>query len=173
VSSLSEVDDDLVWMPTSAIRRDSELRYRGEVLASLEWQSAFRAAAIGRAAEGAWSFQLEGFILRQWINVARVEDGAPIATFDAMPSFNGTLEIKTDPTKADLSRFQWDSNFWLTKWIWSNENDVELARVTRSLSIRPEGTVVLTEEGKACPHLPVLVVLGWYLIALMTDVRLG
>lgn len=132
----------------------------------LRWQSAFQAAAIAETADGIWKFKLEGFLFRQWVRV-EVDGGGDKAIFQAQPSLNGMLEY------GDGRAFYWDSNFWLTKWIWSNEEGQELMRVQRSLSIKAEGGVAIDSTFLDRTEIPLLAVLGWYVIMLLTDVRPG
>lgn len=90
-----------------------------------------------------------------------------IAVFQGLPSLNGVLEFAHGPS------YYWDSNFWLTKWIWTDTEGSELMRVHRHLSLRAEGTVEIEPQTAETPEIPLLTVLGWYLIILLTDVRLG
>lgn len=160
-------DGELAWLPLSALRRDSELVSGSDVFARVRWQSAFQALATGETADGFWRFKLEGFLLRQWINIYASGEERPLAVFQAQPSLNGVLEF------ADGRAYHWDSNFWLTKWIWSDENGLELMRVQRHLTFRTEGSVVLVPEALPQPDVPLLTVLGWYLIQIVTDLRVG
>ena len=135
-------------------------------MATLRWQSAFQAAAAAEAAGSAWKFKLEGFLFRQWIRV-EADGQESQAVFTAQPSLNGILEY------GDGRAFYWDSNFWLTKWIWSDEHGHELMRVQRSLTFKAEGGVVIDSTFLAQSELPLLIVLGWYVIMVLTDVRPG
>lgn len=164
---LTTCDGELAWVPTSAFKRDSELRDGSNVYGRLEWQSAFRAVATASAFGAVWRFELEGFLLRQWIRVYRPDSSTAIAVFQAAPSFNGVVEF------ADGRAYYWDSNFWLTKWIWSTGENLELARVSRHLTVRPEGSVLVPTELLAHDDLPLLLLLGWYIITIVSDIRPG
>ena len=89
------------------------------------------------------------------------------ANFQSGPSFNGVLEY------GDGRAFYWDSNFWLTKWIWSNEENFELMRVQRNLSLRTEGALAIDTSFIAVRELPLMTLLGWYLIMCLSDIRPG
>jgi hypothetical protein len=165
--SMRESDGELAWLPASSFRRDSDLVDHGAVIGILRWHRAFQAFARAECAEGTWIFKLEGFLFRQWIAVHTPAGASRIAVFQASPSFNGVLEL------ADGRAFYWDSNFWLTKWIWSDEDGVELMRVQRHLTLRTEGSLIIPQECLAREEMPLLTMLGWYLIQIVTDLRVG
>lgn len=137
------------------------------MLGALRWQSAFQAAAFGIAAEGQWRFKLQGLVFKQWVRIEPPRSSGDQKVFQARPSFNGTLEY------GDGRAFHWESNFWLTKWIWTDERGAELMRVERSLSLRAEGSVHIEPVALSHPEIPLLTLLGWYLIMLLSDVRPG
>lgn len=137
------------------------------MLGSLQWQSAFQAAAFGQTLEGRWRFKLQGIVFKQWVRIEPPEGSEERAVFQARPSFSGTLEY------GDGRAFHWDSNFWLTSWIWSDEEGIELMRVERTLSLRAEGFVRIDPPALERPEIPLLTLLGWYLIMLLSDLRPG
>ena len=133
----------------------------------VHWRSAFKATALGGAAEGEWRFSLEGFIFRQWINVIPVGAEKPVGVFQAGPSFNGVLELQGGRS------YYWDSNFWLTNWIWSDGDGNEILRVGRDLSLVAQGPLEIAPDMLANSDVPLLSILGWYLIVLVSDFRPG
>lgn len=153
-----------MWVQPSLLSRSWELRDAGEVVATLEWKSAFQASAVGTTASGEWSFKLEGFF-RSWVTVRRLDREEPQALFRALPSFNGKLELPDDRV------LSWDSNFWLTKWLWSAGDGMEIMRMSRNLSLRTEGTAEWDSRVASIDELPMLALLGWYLIILVSDIR--
>ncbi|MGA7616235.1 MAG: hypothetical protein WBX15_13755 [Thermoanaerobaculia bacterium] len=168
MKQISDCTGILDWIPSSALRRDSVLRHADDVYAELQWKRSFGAIAEAETFEAKWSLKLEGFLFRQWVTIRKPGESMPVAMFQASPSFNGTLEFP------DGHRYHWDSNFWLTRWIWSDTRGMELIRMQRHLSLRTEGCVeVVSDESIGNPDLPLLTVLGWYLIVLVTDLRPG
>jgi len=167
LKSITETTGQLAWVQASAWKRDCDLHDGHDVIATLRWQSAFQASALGETADGIWQFKLEGFLFRQWVRIERKDFGQDRANFQSGPSFNGVLEY------GDGRAFYWDSNFWLTKWIWSNEGNFELMRVERNLSLKTEGTVEMDTSFLAQPELPLMMLLGWYLIMCLSDIRPG
>lgn len=167
MKSLNQSPGDLGWRQSDGTRRDSELRHGDEIYALLRWHSAFKALASGETADGTWKFKLEGFLFKQWVTIHPAGGDEIIAVFQALPSLNGVLEFAHGPS------YYWDSNFWLTKWIWTDTDGSELMRVHRNLSLRAEGTVEIEPQWAETPEIPLLTVLGWYLIILLTDIRLG
>jgi len=161
---IPETELPLIWVQPSLLSRYWELRDADDLVATLEWKSAYQASAIGITESGRWSFKLEGFF-RSWVTVRRLDREEPPSVFRALPSFNGKLELPDD------RRLSWDSNFWLTKWIWSATDGLELMRMSRNLSLRTEGSVEWDARMARIPELPVLTLLGWYLIILVSDFR--
>lgn len=156
----------LVWIQPSLLSRAWALRDASELIATLEWKSAYQASAVGATATGEWSFRLEGFF-RSWVTVTRLDRDDPPARLRALPSFNGKLELPDDRI------LSWDSNFWLTKWIWSASEGLEIMRMSRNLSLRTEGTLDWDPRVTGIDELPMLALLGWYLIILVSDIRPG
>ena len=161
-----ETSGELAWIPTSAWRRDCELHDGADVIATLGWQRSYQAAALGSCATGIWEFRLEGFLFKQWVKIVPPA-GEAAAVFHARPSFTGVLEY------GDGRAFYWDSNFWLTKWIWTDEGGFELMRVSRALTLKAEGSVCIQPGYLERPEIPLLTLLGWYLLMLLSDVRPG
>ncbi len=160
-------EEELLWLQSSPFRRNCELRSGNHLFASLVWKSSLGAVVEGATADGRWRMRLEGLLFKQWVTIYSIDLGTDIAVFQALPSLNGVLEFKTG------RRYSWDSNFWLTKWIWTDEEGREIMRVQRNLSLKAEGTVQLHPGTSRVPDLPLLTILGWYLILLLTDVRPG
>lgn len=164
---LAESSGSLAWSPVSSIRRDSVLRDGADIFGVVHWQSAFKAAALGGTASGEWNFVLEGFVFRQWIRVTPTGEKEPCAIFRASPSLNGVLELQGGKS------YYWHSNFWLTKWIWSDEEGTDLLLFDRNLSLIAEGSLEIIPEAIPNPDVPLLSVLGWYLIVVVSDFRPG
>lgn len=156
----------LVWVQPSLLARKWELRDSDDVVARLEWESAYQASAVATTESGTWSFKLAGFF-RSWVTIRRLDAEEPVAMFRALPSFNGKLELPDDRV------LSWDSNFWLTKWIWSASDGLEIMRMSRNLSLRTEGTTDWDPRVTNIVELPMLTLLGWYLIVLVSDIRPG
>jgi hypothetical protein len=164
---IAESSSELAWVQASAWKRDCDLHDGNDIVATLRWQSAFQAAAIGETAEGIWRFKLEGFLFRQWVHIEQEGGDGERANFQGAPSLNGVLEY------SDGRAFYWDSNFWLTKWIWSDEHGFELMRVQRNLSLKTEGTVSFDSSFLAQREIPLMTILGWYAIMVVSDFRPG
>lgn len=167
IKTIESSEGELQWLPTSSRQRDSALVSGRDVYARLHWQQAFRAIARAQTHDQAWIFTLEGFVFRQWVTIRRDGSDDVEAIFQAQPSFNGTLEF------GDGRSFYWDSNFWLTKWVWCDVEGMERLRMHRHLTLRTEGSLYVAEECATLAETPLLTVLGWYLIQIVTDLRVG
>ncbi|HVT02526.1 MAG TPA: hypothetical protein VHL58_04015 [Thermoanaerobaculia bacterium] len=137
------------------------------MIAQLRWQKMFQALASGDSTDGVWLFKLQGFLFRQFVAVHRLGEPEPEAIFNASPSFNGVLEIKGGRS------YYWDSNFWLTKWIWTDVEGAEIMHAQRHLTIRMEGSLSIPHEFLSNEDLPLLALLGWYMIQIVSDLRIG
>lgn len=161
---IRDTEDPLLWVQPGLLARSWELRDSDDIVATLEWKSSYQAAAVGVTADGSWSLRLDGFI-RSSVTLSRLDGDQPDVVFRALPSFNGTLELPGERV------FSWDSNFWLTKWIWSSDEGLDLMRMTRNLSLRTEGGLEWDPRMSDIDELPRLAILGWYLIILVSDFR--
>ena len=161
---IREVSGPLEWIQPRALDRAWELRDADSVVATLEWISSYQAQAKGRTDRTEWGFTLDGF-LNPWITIERLDKEEPSRAFRGTPSFNGQLELGEERV------FSWDSNFWLTKWIWTTDDGTDLVRMSRNLSLKTEGTAEWDEEHSTLEELPLIAILGWYLIIQVTDIR--
>lgn len=138
--------------------------YAGEYLvATLSWQRGSRAEA--RTASGQWTFERTGF----WHARVRVRGPSPDAsciTFTPRWTGAGNLEC------AGERRFRWTpANFWQTQWVWQAADGTLLMRIRRNPKITHGGhtakaLVELMPAADDLPELPLLILLGWYLVLL-------
>lgn len=136
-----------------------ELRVSDEVVATLQFQRASLAA--GETAEEQWTFKREGFWHPQ-VTVRVAGSDANVAVFKPAWTGGGTLELP----QGRLLRFG-AANFWHSQWDWSDPESKPLVHFKSHAGLlKMEGEVGIEPEAATQSDLPLLVVLGWYLLIL-------
>lgn len=159
---ISEVaNQELLWMQPAARKRDHELLAGDEVVATLRFQRGSLADA--EAAGGHWSFKRQGF-WHPTVTVRTAGSDADIAVFHPRWVGGGTLEF-ADGRPLRLS----SANFWQSEWVWQEKEQPLIRFKGRHGLIKANGAVEIPPEAVRLPDLPLLVLLGWYLILLYAD----
>lgn len=115
--------------------------------------------------DGVWSFHKHGF-LNPHVLVKDVKTGKQLGRFEAAMSGGGMLDLN------DGRHFKFAANTWKAEWRWLATAGDELVTFDFSgyaVDGSPEGTVEIHEKGHESPCLPMLVVLGCYLIHLIAE----
>jgi hypothetical protein len=152
---------ELVWTQPRAGTPAYELYAGGNLVATLHWQRGSLAEA--RAAGCHWTFKRVGF-WRPRVTVRLAGSDANLATFTAHWTGTGTLECEGE------HRFVWSAeNVWHTVWAWQNTDESPLMRIdgrpkTEQGGRASKGLVELTPAAGTLIELPLLVLLGWYLV---------
>jgi hypothetical protein len=152
---------ELAWVQPAALRREHELRAGEDVVASLRFQ---RGSLADAEADGDhWTFKREGF----WnprITVRVIGSDTNVAVFRPRWLGGGTLELP-DGRAFGLS----SANFWQSEWVWQ-EKDQQLIRFKgRHGFLKANGAVEIQPAAASLAELPLLVLLGWYLILLHAE----
>jgi hypothetical protein len=157
---------ELVWTKPSAPTPTYELYAGEQLVATLHWQRGSLAEA--RAAGCQWTFERSGFWLPRVV-VRLAGSDADLATFTPQWIGTGTLE------GARERRFHWSAeNFWHTRWAWQDADGTPLLHIEGKPRSehggRPiKGIVKLAPAASDLIELPLLVLLGWYLVVLHTE----
>jgi hypothetical protein len=149
----------LVWVQPARLKQEFELHGGDELVGSLRWERA--SLATGETENQSWTFKREGFWHpRVTVRVAGSDDN--IATFQPGWAGGGTLFLGGG---AQL-RFA-AANFWRSQWDWLDAQDQPVVQFkSRHGLLKVEGQVEIEPGGIELPDLPLLVVLGWYLLVL-------
>src|SRR5579864_2439311 len=156
-------DQELVWQQPAARRRQHELKAGDEVVGTLDFQRGTLATAT--AADGSWTFKRQGFWHpRVTARIAGSEED--IALFRPHWSGGGQLDLRDGGTYRLAS-----ANLWQSQWVWLPEtSDQPLVRFKgRPGLIKASAAVAITSEAAQSPAVPLLVLLGWYLILLYAE----
>jgi hypothetical protein len=156
------VGQNLKWVQQGALKMQYELRVGDDLAATLHFRSSFGSFATGESADGCWTFKRVGF----WQNRVTVRPcGADtdIATFKNNTwSGGGTLELP------DGRKFPVTTNFWQTKLEFLNESGGTLIQFNSGGLLHLSATVEIQPDAVSTPELPLMVMLGRYLVVMMS-----
>lgn len=160
----------LYWVQHKDTERGYELRVEDKVFAKLVFQSAWGTLATGSNIDESWTFKRVGF-LNPRVTIRPPGEETNVAEY--WPKFWGGGKL----IFPDGRQFLWDSaNFWGTQWIFSDavENRLfvflpggekpKIDEEYRSLAV-----VEIDPRAFEHPELPLLLVLGWYLMVLQQE----
>ena len=152
---------ELVWVQPARMKQDFELQAGDEVVGSLNWQRASLAA--GETADQSWTFKREGFLHPQvTVRVPGSDDN--VALFHPRWAGGGTLDLQQGKQLRFVA-----ANFWHSQWDWLDAQKTPLVHFkSRQGLLKVEGQVEIETEAIQSPELPLLVVLGWYLLILFS-----
>ncbi len=146
--------DELLWVqPHNGLV--FELRGGDEVVGSLRWERS--SLARGETADQQWTFKREG-IWHPHVTVRVAGSDVNLGLFHPDWTGGGTLELGRQ------LRFG-ASSFWRPRWDWM-EGDQPLVHFKRRGMFKLESRVAIEKAAAASPDVPLLVVLGWYLLVL-------
>lgn len=160
VPTIAEVaDQPLVWVQPARMQQAFELHAPNEVAATLRFERA--SLARGEAADQQWTFKREGFWHPQ-VTIRMPGSDANVAVFKPAWAGGGTLEFP----EGRVLRFG-AANFWHTQWDWADPAGQPLVHFKSHGGLfKTEGEVEIESSARAVGELPLLAVLGWYLLIL-------
>jgi hypothetical protein len=132
-----------------------ELRGGDEVVGSLRWER--NSLARGETAGQQWTFKREG-IWHPHVTVRIAGSDVNLGLFHPDWTGGGRLELGRQ------LRFS-ASSFWRPQWDWT-DGDQPLVHFERRGMFKLESHVQIEKAVAASPDVPLLVVLGWYLLVL-------
>ena len=155
------IGGSLKWVQPSAFTMRYELRAGDEVVGAMSFRSASGSFATGECADGCWTFKRVGFFQTR-VTVRQCESEVDIATFrNNTWSAGGTLEL------ADGRRLLANTNFWQTSLQFQEASGEPLIRFDTAGMIHLSATIRIEPSAGSMEELPIIVMLGWYLIVMM------
>jgi hypothetical protein len=155
------VDQQLKWVQPSALKMQYELRAGEELVAILRFRSSFGSFATAESVDGCWTFKRVGFWQTR-VTVRPCGADADIAIFrNNTWSGGGTLEL------SDGQKFPATTNFWQSKLEFQNESGYTHIQFKSGGLLHLSATVEIQPSAVGMPELPLMVMLGWYLIVMM------
>lgn len=173
VKSLREFPDrELKWTQPKRLKRYFELLCGDDRIGTLRWEKSFGSLATAEASEGQWTFERGGF-RRPYVTVRESGSAETIALFELSLALDSTLMTGSLLYRGG-QRIRWaPSGFWrLTvhpRFMWVSVNGLEIAgfsyhRGLKTLDLKTEGRLEVSTHGAGLPELPLLALLGWYLL---------
>lgn len=152
----------LRWRKAPGQKRTWTLDGGEEALATLRREKAFGTLATGEAAGGRWTFKRVGFF-RVRVTIRPEGSDQEIGLFHPRWTGGGELVL------ADGRRCGWgQTSFWRQEWAFVAGEADELIRFRCGWSMA-KAEVTISPSGTRVAELPLLAVLGWYLILLSAD----
>lgn len=159
----SEAGSQLTWIRQSSDGRVYELRSGEDQVAVLRWEKPAGSLAQAETTEGKWTFKRIGF-LQPRLSVRSAGSEQDLAWFEPGVGGGGAVHL------ASGHIFRWSSNFWRAEWAWLNAAGKHGVKLHREFSAgEREGKVEIERGVLPERELPILVILGWYVIILQTE----
>lgn len=155
-------NDELSWVQAS----DGEAGYRlvqdGKSVASLRFAKALGSLATGDAEGSRWTFKRVG-VFRPRITVRLEGSETDLAVFE--PGWTGAGPLRFSEGRS----YRWTNvSFWQLEWAFVRDDDGSpLVRFFQRAVGRHGGPVRVEAAAKELRDLPVLLLLGWYLLVLL------
>jgi len=160
----------IYWIQPEILSRRFELRAERSVFGSLSFRTAFGSLATAESATGSWTFKRVGFLSpRVTVRVAGSNDD--LAIYWPRLRGDGWLEFPGG------TRYHWQTaNFWGSAWGFSDAQQGLLfvlrpgvEKPSWSDLLKTQAQVEIEQRGHDLAELPLLVMLGWYLLILQKE----
>jgi hypothetical protein len=154
---------NLSWQQPRALRAEYELRAGDELLGALRKSGTFSAAMEAEIGTARFTLKAEGFF-RSRIAVREAGATGEPAVF-GRNGFLGAGELALP----DGRSYRWKmTSFWGSRWAFLDDSDRPLVSFrSRNRFLRAGCDVEIAPGTLARPELPILVLLGWYLLLRM------
>ncbi len=156
------------WVQPRAAQNRFELRAGEELFAVLEFPKPFGSLAVASTEEERWSFKRAGFFSPR-VTVRSEGSESDLAVFRPKWTGNeGTLQFP------DGAAYIWKTaNFWATQYLWQKETGEPLILYKQGIEdaglgdlFKTQARVEIQPAAQGLKELPLLVLLGWYLMIL-------
>ncbi len=165
------MNKNLLWIQPKALQRRFELRDEEMLVAALEFKSSYGSLAAATTAEENWTFKRVGFFNPR-VTVRRSEEEIDLAVY--RPKWTGTQGVLE--FTAGRSYIWKVANFWATRYefldsagqpLLAYQSGIEHGKLSDLFKNQARVEILPTAHG--LPELPLLVLLGWYLIVLSQE----
>ncbi len=156
--------DVLEWVPSSSEWFGFELRDGEDTMGRLVWDRQRRSVACAECTSGRWTFRRSGFIYPR-VTVREAGSSRDCAVFTPRWRGDGALEM----TEEYVYHFR-PADFWWTRASFFGPRVEKLVGLEVLASGRGSdaqttiGRLRVFAPGRACPHLPLLSLVGWFLV---------
>lgn len=154
------------WVQPKSFHNRYELRAGDELFAVLEFPKMFGSLALACTEDGRWTLKRVGFFKTRVTIREEGQDSDLGVYFPRWTGSEGTLHMTGG------AEFTWKAaNFWATQFIWLDTAGKTLLSYrpgveesTLSDVLKTQARVEFMPEARNTAELPLLVVLGWYLM---------
>jgi hypothetical protein len=158
-----ESGEKLTWIRESEDSRNFILKGGQETVGSIRWDKEAGSLAVGEAKGQRWTFKRVGFF-HSHITVRNYGVAEEFARVEVRGGGAGMIHF------SDGERYNFLANLWRAEWQWATPSGSTMIKFRRDFSIDERaGDVLIPQEHLSTIHLPLLIVLGWYLIVLIAD----
>ncbi len=157
-------NDSLDWVPLTSEGFGFELLDGGDTVGRLIWDRQRRSVACAECASGRWTFRRSGFIYPR-VTVREAGSARECAVFTPRWRGDGALEI----TEQCVYHFR-PADFWWTRAAFFGPRVEKLLGLevlvpgSESTTRAAIGRLRVFPPGHGCPHLPLLALVGWFLV---------
>jgi len=163
LKSFPATGEELIWIRPSQNERMYSLRSGSEEIGTLRWDSSSGSLARAATSAGEWTLKRVGY-LQPRVSVRASGVSEDLAWFEPGVGGGGAVHL------ASGHLFRWSSNVWRAEWAWVNAAGKHGVKIHREFSARDRAGKVTVAAGVLPDReLPLLIILGWYLIILQTD----
>jgi len=162
--SLREAYGDLLWRRPSVFGRDLILEAGSEALASLHFEKWYSFEALGQSADGRWLLtRHRGGSLIGGCVVRDAASGAEVASFKRNWRSTGSVHF------ASGVEYAWQrEGFWRPHYFWAGPDGRPLVTFKGLLGFGKSYEMTVDPEAREQAELPVLVLLGSYVMAMVS-----
>ena len=158
---------DLIWRRPGMFTRELILEAGSEQLASLRWENWYSFEAAAESADGLWTIaRRRSASLLGDVVVRDHASGAEVAAFKR--SWRGTGVVRF----ASGAEYHWKrEGFWCPRYFWAAEDGPPLLTFRTVLGFGRSYEMDVDPTARSLVELPVLVLLGGYVMALISAQR--
>lgn len=158
---IANAPGQLEWVQPKALKMHYELRSNEDVVATLQFRSAWGSFATAESAEGCWTFKRMGF-LQTRATIRACGSDAEIATFK-----NNTWSGGGSLTLADGQEFLITTNGWQTQLEVQATSGELLVHLQTKGWWKTSAEVNITPKGRRTAELPWMTLFAWYVVVMM------
>jgi hypothetical protein len=163
MKNIRETNTEILnWLQPSALVFEYHLQSGDDLLAILKWQKLWGSLASAQSADGKWTFKRQGFF-HPSVTIRSVGSDSNIAVFHPNWIGNGILVF------SDGKIFKWNNlNFWHNEWAFTSDGKQPVHFKPKFKLTKLETQVEIDKNALTTKELSLLVILGWYLMVLMS-----
>lgn len=165
---LREAYGDFVWRKPALLSREMILEAGSETLASLHWDKWYSFDAVAESADGRWLLRRRRSIaVLSGCIVTDAATGAEVATYQRNWRSTGEVAFSSG------SRFAWKyEGFWRRTYYWADAGGTRLVTMRSVLGFGGTSYEMSVDPAaRSLAELPVLVMLGGYVMAMLSRRR--